>query len=266
MIPVQTLIDHFRRMLDEGWVYNWGAAETGNVDCSGAFVWAYRQEGESIYHGSNRIAREYVVELLPISAAAPGMAAFKLRRPGEALYSLPQGYQPGEARYNGDLNDYHHIGLVDNDPAFVLNAKGTAYGFKRDRISDGWDCVARLKAVSYADNAEEGDTVMQTAIVIASNNSSVNLRARPSTKGELVDRVPLNEEVQVLSTGLNDQGEEWSRVNWGKRTGYMMAKFLRMQNATESPQESTPPAADEVTLTLPRSAAAALCEALEAIL
>ena len=41
-------------------------------DCSGAFARAYKAHGPSIYHGSNRIAREYVVELLPPSAAKPG--------------------------------------------------------------------------------------------------------------------------------------------------------------------------------------------------
>lgn len=58
-------------------------------DCSGAFVRAYRAHGLSIYHGSNRIAREYVVELLPPSAAKPGMAAFKLRKSGENTMTCP---------------------------------------------------------------------------------------------------------------------------------------------------------------------------------
>ena len=63
-------------------------------DCSGAFVRAYRAYDLSIYHGSNRIAREYVIELLPPSCAKPGMAAFKCYKPGDKYYSLPSEYKP----------------------------------------------------------------------------------------------------------------------------------------------------------------------------
>lgn len=73
-IAVSAILGDFQRMLDEHWKYTAGAAEAGNVDCSGAFVWSYRQHGQSIYHGSNRIARTEIVELVPISAAKPGMA------------------------------------------------------------------------------------------------------------------------------------------------------------------------------------------------
>ena len=73
-IAVSDILGDFQRMLDEHWKYTAGASETGNVDCSGAFVWAHRQHGQRIYHGSNRIARTEIVELVPISAAKPGMA------------------------------------------------------------------------------------------------------------------------------------------------------------------------------------------------
>ena len=43
-----------------GWRYEWGAAKQGCVDCSGAFVYALKKYGLSIYHGSNTIWREYL--------------------------------------------------------------------------------------------------------------------------------------------------------------------------------------------------------------
>lgn len=43
MIPAAELIALFNRMYTEHWAYKWGAAQTGCVDCAGAFVWAYRQ-------------------------------------------------------------------------------------------------------------------------------------------------------------------------------------------------------------------------------
>ena len=236
MIPDKTLLEHFQRMNEEHWPYEWGKAEEGSVDCSGAFVWAYRQEGESIYHGSNRIARSHIISLLPISEAKPGMAAFKARQPGEDYYALPQGYQPGGGHYNGDLNDYHHIGLVDEDPRFILNAKSTAEGFKRSPISEDWDFVAYLSDVDYGE--QEGNPVAFTALVTAPTGSTVNMRARPSSSANLVDRLPIGTPVSVLQTAKNDAGEEWSQVVYDDRTGYMMTKFLRIDSAPEIPSKT----------------------------
>jgi len=156
MIPVQELIGIFKRMTAENWPYaSPGSNDENGIDCSGAFVYAYRQFGESIYHGSNRMARAHVVKLLPISEAKPGMAAFKLRTPGEEYYALPQGYMPGGGSYNGDLNDYYHVGLVDTDMNYVLNAKDTANGFVRSPITEKWDAVAYLSAVDYGSEAAQ---------------------------------------------------------------------------------------------------------------
>lgn len=45
-----------------GWAYEWGAARTGAVDCSGAFVYAMKKYGLSIYQGSNTIWRSYLAQ------------------------------------------------------------------------------------------------------------------------------------------------------------------------------------------------------------
>lgn len=253
------LIADFRRMLAEKWGYipstsgeTWtkekqeqAAAKSETVaryggqwighrvaDCSGAFVWAYRQHGMSIYHGSNRIAREYVGKagarneergavLLPISEAKPGMAAFKVRRPGQKGYELPDEYRQGGGYYNGDLNDYYHIGLVDGDPRYVINAQGTRTGVVRSNIADGWACVAELKAVEY----EEGNPVerLYWAVVTAENGKPVNLRKAPSINAARIAALPVGTEVAVL----NEADADWAEVQAGDKTGYMMRKFLQ---------------------------------------
>lgn len=235
MIPVNELIRLFQRMNSEHWPYVWGSAKEGEVDCSGAFVWAYRQFGESIYHGSNRIARKYVLQLLPVSMAQPGMAAFKLREPGEEYYALPQGYMSGGAQYNGDLNDYHHIGLVDEDPRYVLNAKSTADGFKRSPITEDWDCVAYLEAVEY--DEQDGEP-MYEAVVIADSGSTVRMRKQPTTDSPTIVKVPLGETVQV-----NESAQGWAQIEWNGNTGYMMTKYLKEE-------EDTPPMTLETRVAL----------------
>ena len=213
LIPVDGLIDLFKRMYIEHWRYEWEAAETGCVDCSGAFVWAYKQYGKSISHGSNSIARNYCEELQPISAAQPGMAAFKYRVPGQQGYALPDKY-----RDSRDQNDYYHIGLVDETGEYVLNAQSTEAGFTRTNLSK-WGKVARLKAVAYA---AEGDDTMEPMIVTAESGSTVRVRKSPTTSSAEVAALKVG---TVVQAGEEEKG--WRKIVYDDgKTGYMMAKFL----------------------------------------
>lgn len=193
-------------------------------DCSGAFVDSYNLHGENIYHGSNRIVRVYVEQLLPISKAKPGYAAFKLHKPGEDGYSLPSEYKSGGKYYNGDLNDYYHIGLVGADGKRVINAQSTSKGFTNTDLSQ-WACVAKLKAVQY-DDIEGGDEPMDDmplyiAKVTAESGKTVNMRRNPSMNASVLKAIPIGEEVEVM-----DVLDGWSKISYNGQDGYMMSKFL----------------------------------------
>ena len=221
-IPVSSLIADFQRMKAEHWTYREGAAQQDEVDCSGAFVWAFKQHGISIYHGSNRMARVEVVSLIPINVAnvIPGMAAFKHHQPGEAGYNLPSSYLPGGAYDNGDLNDYYHVGLVSTDTTQVLNARSTADGFVSSPISQGWSHVALLKQVDYDASAPADPTA--TATVYAANGAPVKLRQTASTKLPYLTLVPVGATVNLLG---QDSGG-WTPVSYNGHSGYMMSQFL----------------------------------------
>ena len=227
-IPVSALIGLFQQMKAEHWKYTEGSATRGNVDCSGAFVWAYGQYGASIYHGSNRMARVEVVALIPINVAnvIPGMAAFKRHQPGEDGYNLPSGYKQGQAYYNGDLNDYYHVGLVDTDTTQVLNAQGKATGFVSSPLSQNWSHVALLKQVDYGPDVP---TVSQpvlpssgTATVYAANGKPVRLRKTPSIALPYLKEVPVGERVTLRGQEQNG----WTPVAYNGLEGYMMSQFL----------------------------------------
>ena len=204
-VPVNDLIAVFQQMYNEHWRYEWGHHEKGCVDCSGAFVYAFKKFGISYPNGSNAIARNYTIgKLLPISEARPGMAAFKAKESGE--------------------DDYYHIGLVDEDPGYVLNAKGTNYGFCRDALTgkNGWDYVAELKYVDYGEEKESGDRV--DAIVVlpsGATGSTVNMRKSPSKSADIVCKVPVGSEIDVIS----DQGQ-WCEIDYGGRVGHMMSNYI----------------------------------------
>ena len=197
------------------------------ADCSGAFVCAYKKYNLPIYHGSNRIARKYVVELLPPSMAEPGMAAFKARKPGEQFYALPADYKYGGSYYNGDLNDYYHIGLVDTDTDYVLNSASTSSGFKRSKLADGWCAVARLKNIIYEGGVNPVEHLYY-ATVVADSGNTVNLRKSPSASAVRICAVPVGSIVEVLTEHSN----EWVEIRYGEKTGYMMCKFLQKNEET----------------------------------
>lgn len=244
MIPYKELIGCFQTMLDNGWGYipatagelwtqakqnttknqmaqRYGQKWVGHrvADCSGAFVYAYKLHGLSIYHGSNRIAREYVVELLPPEKAQAGMAAFKFYPQGSKGWNLPSEYRQGGAHYNGDLNDYYHIGTVDLDTRYVINAATTQNGVIRSKISNGWNAVGYLKAVNY----EEEHIVADVMYVVAPNGGTVNMRKSASTTADIVAKVPTGEQVNIIGVASNG----WTQCSWKKYKGWMMSKFLQ---------------------------------------
>ncbi len=209
----EKLIALFETMLAEHWAYEWGAARRGCVDCSGAFVYAYKElGGGTIEHGSNTIGRKRVRKLLPISEAKPGYAAFKRRDDG------------GEPeKYRGDgIGNLYHIGLVARDGRNVLNAKSTNYGFCSDPLSE-WDYVAPLNAVSYTapgeDKEDESMATLYKALV-ATKEDDLRVRDAPKT-GRIIGHAPRSKTVDVLSEG------DWPRIRYGELVGYASAAYLK---------------------------------------
>lgn len=184
-------------------------------DCSGAVVRACLKYGYRIYHGSNRIAREYVVKLLPPSEARPGMVAFKSRKPGEKYYDLKDEYKPGHSHYNGDLNDYYHIGCVDSNPAYVINAQSTQTGVVRSKVSNGWTAVGWLKFMEKEKTPMDAQTMIVTT-------DKVNLRAAPDKDSQRIEWLNKGDVVTVKLA--YDNG--WDFVAHETKQGYVMARFL----------------------------------------
>ena len=136
MIKASALINLFQRMLDERWAYELGAAREGCVDCSGAFVWAYKQLGATIEHGSNSIAHLRVGEYVTVSEAKPGYAVFKLRPWRED--------DSGNRWYNQQPGDCYHIGLMGRDHQRISqHPRGRKHAVKGHRKSRERDAGER---------------------------------------------------------------------------------------------------------------------------
>lgn len=223
MIDRDRLVRRFEEIV--GWPYKSpGSNDQNGIDCSGAFVRAFRLEGGSIFHGSNRIIRVHCRDVRRISSEAdlePGTAVFKGRENPGGLSAI---YKPGGKYYDLALPlDYYHIGLVAGvAPLRIIHA--TTPNAKVDSAIGKWLMAGYLHGVGYGEEAEEMP-ITREAVVTAQSGNTVNFRQSPKDGSALVrqaPRLPVGTKVSVLSSE-----DAWSRVSHGSVTGYIKSEFLK---------------------------------------
>ena len=91
-----------------------------------------------------------------------------------------------------------------------------------------WNYAAKLRPLVNAGAYKQeptSDPVIPSdgtqAKVTAPSGGTVNMRRTPSLKGALITRIKLGEIVEII-----EPGEEWCKIKYQKKTGYMMAQFL----------------------------------------
>lgn len=222
MLNLETLISSFREAL--GWPYaSPGTNDERGIDCSGMFVRAFRQQGASIYHGSNTIWRQYTTEKGTVTSGKQlrrGMAVFKWKAKDTAKY--PDGH-----------GDFYHIGLVvSEDPVRIIHASTNGMKVREDPWRSGWSRWAYLSGVAYptGDNSEENT---MTCWVQTPNGGPVNMRSSKRTRGSLRARIPNETPVEVVDCS----DVEWYKVRYEGITGWVMAEYL----------SHTPPGAPQPT-------------------
>lgn len=207
-VKASDLIREFQRMI--GWKYEWGAAREGCVDCSGAFSYAYKKLGSSMYHGSNTMWRKYTTEkgILGSIALVPGMAVFKWRANGGP----------------DSLGDYYHVGLYIGDGQ-VIEAQSASTGCVISNIGK-WHSAAKLTNTVY-DVTEGGETdiAVQCKAQVVTEQGSLNLRESPQN-GKVLIRIPQNTVIDVLAW---DSVPGWAKVVYNGVQGYASQEFLVRQ-------------------------------------
>ena len=235
MLDVNKLIASVEECL--GWPYvSPGSNDASGIDCSGLFVKAYRDQGASIYHGSNTIYRKYCSEkgkITSVSQLQRGMVVFKWNA------NTPEKFIDG-------LGDFQHIGLVTSvKPLRIVHASSAVGCVTTDEKLGKWAYWGWLKDVRKPDSLPTGqpeptggdeEPMVETefATVIADSGSTVNMRTKAKSSAALVERVPLGARVEVLGTCGS-----WTKVKFGSRTGYMMTKFLTAEMDQEPDEDLT---------------------------
>ena len=149
-------------------------------------------------------------------------------QPGTSGYALPARYKKGGQYYNGDLTDYYHAGLVYSLEPFQIRHMSSKMTI--DTKIGKWNYAAKLKplvnAGAYNDTSDQSSTVIPSsgtqAKVTAPSGGTVNMRKTPSLRGALIERIKLGTIVEIV-----EPGEEWCKIKWNKKTGYMYLTFVK---------------------------------------
>ena len=228
-IPVNELISCFERMRDEHWDYCLNSAREGCVDCSGAFVWAYKQFNKTILHGSNSIARLSVGDLLSISYARPGMVAVKVKDWTDD--------DDTNRWYDSEPGNVYHIGLViqNGSEMNVIEAKGAKWGVVQTKLDNKWKFVAYLDDVDYTQKMEE--TIMEYKYTgfIHLTSGYVHLRAQPNVTSKSIEKLYDGERVKIGDSG---QPNWYAIKDEAGNEGYVYSKYVVIENEIQSDDQA----------------------------
>ena len=179
------------------------------ADCSGLFYWAFKELGGSMYHGSNTMYKSYCTN--------KGKLTKNGRTDGQEL-------KPGTAVFTGNEQTHGHVGLyIGNDT--VIEASGTNAGVITTKISGGkWTYWGELKGVAYSgtSSAINVPTPVPSGKTATVTGTRLALRQQPSTSATVLTRANTGETVEVIDD------TEWVKVRYKGKTGYMMAKYLKL--------------------------------------
>ncbi len=201
--------------------------DDGFCDCIGLIIGAIRRAGGSWpgTHGSNFAARNEMRELVAIVSADQlrlGWVVYKRWKPGDAKYSLPDGYKS-----HTDQGDYYHVGVVISvAPLQIMHCTSWTggSGIKIDTALGAWKWGGRLKKVNY-ESQEGGERIMDVLWVGKVTGGRLSLR-KTANKDNDTGRewIPDGAQVKVLDMPAP---EGWVFAEYNGMQGYCMAKYLQ---------------------------------------
>lgn len=214
--------------------YEKGASSLTKCDCIGMDKYSFRKNGVKFSTtGTNYSFRYQIDNARKISSASDlnvGDVVFKANAPDSPNWDLPAKYQKGGSQYNGDLNDYYHIGTVKSvSPLKIMHM--TSPTSKVDTSLGHWEYAGNWKKEYISDVPEpepipdpdpepgpepEPEPEIQLACVASKNGKPVNTRKGPDETYSLskAGKIECGSLVEILEKTINKQGEEWCKIRW----------------------------------------------------
>ena len=207
---------------------------------------------------------------------------------GAFLFILKADGGEEKRGYHDGLGNASHVGVCTNKGKGAIHSSSSKGRVAESKYQGktipggGWNRVGLCKLLDYGldettssgaaapaspageDKKENGVSGMIELYVTIDGNldsGTVNVRKKPSIKGDLVGRVAAGE--KVLGELYND---EWSKIRTsGGLTGYMMNRYLTLPEDVGMDLQTVeaPAVEDLVTIQVPRSVAQAILQALE---
>lgn len=240
-----------------------GDGSDGTCDCVGLIIGAIRRAGGKWTgtHGSNysaRLAVDGMMRNVDVADLELGWLVFKALGPMDAGYDLPDKYRAGDTAYTGDVMDYYHVGVVTGvEPLAITHCTkgGGVDGVTVDTRQGDWRYAALCTMVDYSDSdGGSEDMEERRAVVVSGDGNPVKLRSTPSTDKSYLAKVPVGTQVEVMQ-----DAQGWTQVRLPSgQVGYMMSKFLAIEDSGEEPENGQGGAPD-------RSFEAEVLEQLEGI-
>lgn len=230
MISLQKFLEGCKKNAERIKTYKLGqSGKNGESDCIGFPIGAMELEGQKWggTHGCNYAVRYRMKNFHPVTKASQlklGEFVFKVRKPGEAKYALPDKYKT-----SGDLNDYYHVGIVTSVNPLTISHCSTG-GMHYDHSLGKWAYAGECSLVDYSmdpshDEATPGETSeLGKMVVDVPDDTSVNVRRSASVSADVLTRLPEGTAVEVTSVSGS-----WSHVNYSydqTGEGYIMSRFL----------------------------------------
>jgi hypothetical protein len=200
----------------------------GKCDCIGMCRGGSERAGEKDVknmRGTNQAARKTIRNMQQLESSAQlmlGDVVLKIRDKDDKTMPLPERYRKGGADYDprwGETN-FTHIGTVTGvNPTEITHM--TSPTAKKDKSIKGWSYLGELPWIEYESPPEPGPEP-EYATVYAESGKPVKMRAKPSTSCRLYWEVPVGSVVIV-----DGKKDNWYKITWNDRGGWMMARFIR---------------------------------------
>jgi len=243
----EEFVDNINYVYQKKPKYKLGCDGYDYCDCIGMVKRALKMAGvePNGLSGTNYAARYTILNLRKIQSVSQlkvGDVVLKTANIDHPSWPLPAKYRKGGSLYNGDLNNYSHIGTVTKiNPLEITHM--TSPTAKKDTKLGNWSYTGELPQVSYDDKVV---IVVQYATVIG---GSLNMRKEPDIKSEKITSIPNGTKIAVV-----EKSDVWCKAIYNMYTGYVMTKYLEFESDGDD---------DLITVSLSKDCAMALYEALK---
>lgn len=163
----------------------------------------------------NQFVRKVALNVQEVgSDVKVGSIVLATRSANDELMPLPSRFRDGGEECTGDKNNYTDIGVVIA-PSTVVRM--TTDGVVKENGFNGWSFICWLPYVIDGGRKSVDSVSVKT-------EASVKLFTEPKFASTVLEEIPQNTRLFLL-----EENNQWSKVSYGSKTGFVLSKFLKRE-------------------------------------